>query len=100
MAGRAPNSEMGSDGEPLRGRRGETEGGRGAGERGRWLGWTPGDRDRREERAWKAKGRVKVAREAAAPFQRVSPGGDSGGDRRGQTHSGRAYQGCGASRAT
>lgn len=27
MAGRAPNSEMGSDGEPLRGRCGETEGG-------------------------------------------------------------------------
>lgn len=100
MAGRAPNSEMGSDGEPLRGRCGETEGGWGAGERGRWLGWTPGDRDRREERGWKAKGRVKVAREAAAPFQRVSPGGDRGGDRRGQTHSGRAYQGCGASRAT
>lgn len=68
MAGRAPNSEMGSDGEPLRGRCGETEGGWGAGERGRWLGWTPGDRDRREERGWKAKGRVKVAREAAAPI--------------------------------
>lgn len=94
MAGRAPNSEMGSDGEPLRGRCGETEGG-GDG----WGGLLETETDE-EERGWKAKGRVKVAREAAAPFQRVSPGGDSGGDRRGQTHSRRAYQGCGASRAT
>lgn len=95
MAGRAPNSEMGSDGEPLRGRCGETEGGWGDG----WGGLLETETDG-EERGWKAKGRVKVAREAAAPFQRVSPGGDRGGDRRGQTHSGRAYQGCGASRAT
>lgn len=48
VAGRAPNSGMSSDGEPLRQAQGDE--GWGARETGRWLAWTPGDLDRTEKR--------------------------------------------------